>query len=664
MLDPSLLGTTGRLERLWAQKRIANLLLDSRTNEGEIVRFAKAHGIVTPFTSLLVLETLQDYVRYRVSPPEELAEAWAKAIQVADAQTVKTRDEKLVSLGWRRPLDAAAIEAKRKQEQELSERIAREHAARRDSSTEELAIERKKALIQKLIRDGVELLDQEKYDQAEVTFGDILERDPGNDQAIKFREIAREGRHLKAASTNHKDRVSDEYLEDLNEITVASPEVPDGRTVTFPDKDFWVNKVLRREAGTDGAAPLVVSANRQRSAPVATDAATEAKRMRDQELADRVAREERALGDASTQEQQAIERRKAQIQRFIRDGVELLDQEKYEEAEAMFADILERDPENGQAMELREIAREGRHLRTSSANQKDGEGVLRALSSSATDDQLYAAYLDEKAFHGSEPAFYLDSADVFFARNLRTLGLRVLTNLAGLEVESAPLMRLLAYRLKEAGELDLAIAAFEEVARLRPEEPQSFRDLALAQADAGDLASAVANLEKVVLGTWDGRFPGIEHIALGELGQLVARAGAKPLPTLTLPRELVTHAELDLRVVLTWDADATDVDLWVTEPSGEKAMYNHKNTASGGIFGNDFTRGYGPEEYRLAKAPSGRFKVQVNSFGDSRQTERTPISVHVSVFRNYGRPDETRQDFTRRLGHESEVLDVAEIEVR
>lgn len=39
---------------------------------------------------------------------------------------------------------------------------------------------------------------------------------------------------------------------------------------------------------------------------------------------------------------------------------------------------------------------------------------------------------------------------------------------------------------------------------------------------------------------------------------------------------------LDLRVVLTWYADNTDIDLWVTDPKGEKAFYGHQLTYQGG----------------------------------------------------------------------------------
>jgi uncharacterized protein YfaP (DUF2135 family) len=42
--------------------------------------------------------------------------------------------------------------------------------------------------------------------------------------------------------------------------------------------------------------------------------------------------------------------------------------------------------------------------------------------------------------------------------------------------------------------------------------------------------------------------------------------------------------------MMTWHADNTDIDLWVTEPSGEKAYYGHNCTTIGGLVSRDFTK--------------------------------------------------------------------------
>src|SRR6202021_1679315 len=63
----------------------------------------------------------------------------------------------------------------------------------------------------------------------------------------------------------------------------------------------------------------------------------------------------------------------------------------------------------------------------------------------------------------------------------------------------------------------------------------------------------------------------------------------------------------DLRVTITWNTDATDVDLWVIEPDGTKCFYQHNRTKNGGQLSQDQTQGYGPERYQIVTAPKGVF---------------------------------------------------------
>ncbi len=119
----------------------------------------------------------------------------------------------------------------------------------------------------------------------------------------------------------------------------------------------------------------------------------------------------------------------------------------------------------------------------------------------------------------------------------------------------------------------------------------------------------------------------------------------------------------DLRVVLTWDATDCDVDLWVTEPSGERVFYSHPLSASGARLSRDFTQGYGPEELVLEHAPPGKYLVQAQFYGDRRVTNRTETTIRATLFTSYGRPGEERRVVVRRLGARAEVVDLARVRI-
>lgn len=303
---------------------------------------------------------------------------------------------------------------------------------------------------------------------------------------------------------------------------------------------------------------------------------------------------------------------------------------------------------------------------------------LRALAGAGREG-AYAAYLAQRESFGDSPAFYLDCSDHFLRAGQRELALRVLTSVVELKLREPRLLRVAAHRLQQLGALDLAVELFEEVRRLRPEEPQSLRDLALAleaRADAalrergrgdrglaGSYERAVELLSELALGQWDGRFPEIEVTALEEANRILTvleRDLGFPKSTL-LDARLRAQLDTDLRIVLTWDTDSTDMDLWVTEPSGEKCYYAHALTASGGLVSRDFTGGYGPEEYLVRRAPTGEYKVQANFYGSRAATLTGPTTLQATVITNWGRPDEQRRALTLRLGAARDVVDVGRV---
>ncbi|HIE5649093.1 TPA: VIT domain-containing protein [Stenotrophomonas maltophilia] len=277
--------------------------------------------------------------------------------------------------------------------------------------------------------------------------------------------------------------------------------------------------------------------------------------------------------------------------------------------------------------------------------------------------QLYDRYLAERAAHADSSAFFLDVADLLLEQGQRDLALRVLSNLAEMDLDNRHLLRVLGYRLMQADAPMLAVPVFEQVLAMGEEEPQSFRDLGLALAAAGRPQQALAPLYQVVTRPWDSRFNGIALIALDELTQLVARS-TPGLDTSAIDPRLLQPMPLDLRVVLSWDADNSDMDLWVTDPNGERAYYGNRLTYQGGQMSQDFTGGYGPEQFSLRDAKPGRYKVEANYFGSRQQlvTGATTLMLHLTT--HWGTPKQKDQRVTMRLKDRAETVLVGEFEVR
>ncbi|MBC3934006.1 VIT domain-containing protein [Undibacterium rugosum] len=273
---------------------------------------------------------------------------------------------------------------------------------------------------------------------------------------------------------------------------------------------------------------------------------------------------------------------------------------------------------------------------------------------------MYRIYLDEKPSYLNSSAFYLDVADLFMERGQTDLGLRVLSNLAEMQLENRQVLRLLAYRLVQAKRPELAIPVLQTVLRLSPDEPQSYRDLGLALAAAGQSQAAIDQLWQVVSRPWHERFADIELIALAELNAILSQAGGQQLDTSRIDQGLLRNLPLDIRAVLSWDADNTDIDLWVTDPNGEKTYYGHPLSYQGGSLSRDFTGGYGPEEFSLKIAKPGTYRVETQYFGHNQQLIAGAITLMLRLSTKFGLPDQQDQYITVRLNKQKDKVLIGE----
>ena len=281
----------------------------------------------------------------------------------------------------------------------------------------------------------------------------------------------------------------------------------------------------------------------------------------------------------------------------------------------------------------------------------------------AAASELYRIYLDERAAYVNSTAFFLDAADVFFDKGLAALGVRVLGNLAEMDLENRHILRILGYRLMQAGQAKLAIPILARVLELAPNEPQSYRDLGLAYAADKQGQQAADQLYEVVVRPWHGRFPEIELTALDELNGIIATADT-PVDTSRYDARLLRNLPVDLRVALSWDADNTDIDLWVTDPNGEKAYYGNRISYQGGRMSQDYTGGYGPETFSLKHAKPGKYKVEANFYGHNQQIVAGATTLQLKLTTRFGMREAQEQTVTLRLKGRSEVVQVGEFEVK
>ncbi len=300
-----------------------------------------------------------------------------------------------------------------------------------------------------------------------------------------------------------------------------------------------------------------------------------------------------------------------------------------------------------------------------------------------TADALYKEYLNQRHEYGTSPAFYLDCAHLFFKENQKELAIRVLSNLSELKVDNVSLLRVYAWRLRESGDLDDSIVVLRKVADLRPDESISWRDLAITltmrakrDKNAKDAQEALDLFHKVIFTSWfnesyrdEDDLLNIAVIALEDYNELISWCkrqgwvGSK----ITIPKtdpKFLKNFESDLRIVVSWDSDNTDIDLMITEPSGQEVYYGNKCSYTGGILSYDIVDGYGPEEFIHKYAPKGKYSVYTKYFASHEQSLIGAATITVTFYSNWGRSSQKSETVTYRLNEEREKIKVGEFNLK
>lgn len=179
-------------------------------------------------------------------------------------------------------------------------------------------------------------------------------------------------------------------------------------------------------------------------------------------------------------------------------------------------------------------------------------------------------------------------------------------------------------RIAGGAALDMAVDTFAKAEEQRPDHPGSHRLLAFALLRRGDHEGAFAAAERGIQQRYpSGRFLGVDQILREDLG-LIAAAWIKADPkqrSAILARLYADGGAIEdapsLRFVLGWETDANDVDFHIEDASSGHAYYRTPELASGGRLYADVTTGYGPECFTIrlpAEQRSPHYKLMAHYY--------------------------------------------------
>ncbi|KAJ3437191.1 von willebrand factor a domain-containing protein 5a [Anaeramoeba flamelloides] len=647
------------LSKYWANEKVKALALLGDQMKNEILDIGKNYGIVTENTSLIVLETLQQYLEHDIVPPKnslpKIYKQFMERRRSIEEQENKRVQNKLkrVNGWWNKRMSWYNTDYYGQFEN--NERIQK--------SIKEIQTEVDKS--DNLVNEQLQKL----KDVRKIY-----------DEKVKKMKIEKDE---EIVSVNVPSRVNQNFSPGTFQLS-TTVEIPDLSDLPELGKKAWKgikeNKELRERLKFDRE-QLRSKMNFNKSkieeikrAIINFDKEPEKRKMvilkplkKPKNMPSRSKKRRKMKKKEKKMDFREEEERQCE-------SLDLLEEEKEMEEEEE-----EDDDDDMESSDEEEEEEEKEKKQESGGNEQKGPSLqikewdpnvpyMNEIKKGKDKEERYQIYLEQCKENGTTPAFYLDVATHFFTQGWKELAVRIITNILELGLENVQLFRIVAYKLDAEGFAKYACDLFEKSLVLNPEEPQSYRDLALVYAKLGQYNLAIEYLIKVLTGKWDSRFDEIELTALHELNALLQKYKREKIDfdekqLQILPEGFITNIELDLRIVLGWDTDMVDIDLWVIEPTAEKCYYGNNMSEIGGKVSRDFTQGYGPEEYLLKKAQKGFYVIQAKFYSSHNSKLSGKTSAVLTFYTDYGRKNEKQYQVNVRLEAAKDWIDVAYVEI-
>ena len=573
------INTSDVVRKYWSQQKLYSLLKNSVKNKREITELGKSHNLVTPYTSMIVLETLRQYLRHEIRPSEDEPELQALYDERYKPRKVNTDNQLArITKDW--------LEYKAWWEKYSSKKKAGPAIVKVDRNTTEID----------------QIIAQRRAEQAN-------EEEP----AVYDREFFESTEN----STPDEQVAEAQTPAEVQTPIVTTPKIDE------PAKDELIEKLNISKVKKSQIKAKLNNLN---------------------DVIEQLNNENDGLKNENG-------RIRAENMRISR--------------------ILE---------ELKELYVADRNVMSVGGGKAEGDAIafskweknsptFKALQSSKAP---YKEYLKRRSKNRTSPGFFFECAEYFLSTGNLEKAYIILSNIIEISNKNSTLLRMAAYKMAKTELLEEAIYILREIITLRPEEPHSYRDLALALIEKAEktentlekdsiYTEALSLYKKIIESSWyrTNEFRGLSTVLIEEYNNLVL----KSKKTFQLTPKLKDNLDMDLRVVISWDSDMTDVDLHIVQPDKEKVYYGNRVSNAGGRMSNDYTRGLGPEIFGMRYALPGEYKIYGKVYSADALFFNGQISVKVDIYLNYGRPNQVHKSTTVKITEKRKEIELAKIKL-
>ncbi|WP_394748631.1 TonB-dependent receptor plug domain-containing protein [Spongiimicrobium salis] len=273
--------------------------------------------------------------------------------------------------------------------------------------------------------------------------------------------------------------------------------------------------------------------------------------------------------------------------------------------------------------------------------------IFKALKSAGSHAEAYTLYKSLRTFNGNRNiGFYLEAFN-FFKETDPVLATRIISN--GIEDNNQDLttLRTTALCLSSIGAFEQALAVNEQIQALFPTIAQSYLNSALEKKAMGKYQEALTGLLALSEGKTNNaiKIRDVRKSLHREINNLIAKQ--KPLLNLKdVPAKYNNVLTLDVRLVFEWNDPDKVFEIQFVNP--QKRFFNWKQdaTANGDRVQSSIIQRSTSEEFEFyGPDVKGEWIINTRYIQTALSPKEVPLLLKCSVYKNYGRSNESKEEF-------------------
>lgn len=266
---------------------------------------------------------------------------------------------------------------------------------------------------------------------------------------------------------------------------------------------------------------------------------------------------------------------------------------------------------------------------------------ITELNNAATFEEAKTIYFNQKNYIPYSIPYAIKVSDYFKKWN-KDFAYVILTEIASVANDNMKALKALAFKQEELKRYKDAKWIYEYVAKLRPNDAQSYRDLAQIYQQTANYKEAMQLYKLMLSNSIEGiDFTGLQQVISNDLKHLLAFH--KSMVDLTgLPSEFLDpNFKIDRRMVFEWNDFSTEFDLQFVNPKLKFYKWSHTLLDNKSLVNDEVQNGFSTQDFVIDDDESGEWLINLKSLG--HDDTFNPTYLKYTVYENFGLPNETKK---------------------